>query len=317
MIKITKLFLLFTLLFVFNFEADAYHDKIVAYVNDEIITSYDLERRIKLTEALNKTKVPPKSESQFLQALIDEKLLYQLAKRNDIKIPHMGLNEYANEISKNNGFSNIDELVKHYGVNKNELMKQIEGQFILRKLIMQQVEPDIKVSKQEILYNTKIISKNIDTDFKIDINSYVKIYEIVLYKGMIDQKDMIKTVNNLYSELQKGVSFESLAKQISQSQSATNGGLVGWVKLKDLSQPIVNTIEDGLMQEFKTGNVTSPIETKESIIVIKLADVRKTKVAPKALNEGDVKNILYNKKIVLSTRSFLSNLRKSSYVKIL
>jgi peptidyl-prolyl cis-trans isomerase SurA len=301
-----------------NMESNADQDDIVAYVNNEIITSYDLKNRVALTEAINKTKISNVAKKAMLQSLIDEKLLDQIAKRNGISISEQQIHFSTKEMAKANGFGDLDQLVRHYNINKKEFLKQIEAQLLLKKLIERQIEPETKVSNEEVLDNLNAISRNLNqpASVALDMNGDVKISEIVLYKEQMSQKDMLQTVTNIYSQLQKGASFESLAKQFSQSNSASSGGLIGWMKLSQLSAPIATAI-GGELGTFKTGRVVNhPIELEDRIILIKLVDTKQKKPVPQPLKEQEVKDILYNQKINSSLRNFLNNLRKTAYIRI-
>ena len=307
--RLVKLFLIYTPIFFVCLLSYAYQGKIVAYVNDDVITLYDLENRVNLTEAINKEKISSSDKKEILQTLIDEKLLFQIAKRNDISIPQQQVELYVNEIVKDNGFANINQLVAHYKINQKELMKQIEAQLLLRKFIETQVKPETKVSKQEIADNIGVISTNIAHRTK------AKIYEIVFYKDKVSQDDILQLINNVYFQFQKGASFEDVAKQFSQSSSASEGGLIGFVELDQLSKPIADALK-GKLEKFKAGYITHPIEMDNSIIIIKLADIKKDELTHKQLSEKEVQNILYNKKLAVNLRNFVSKLRQSSYINL-
>lgn len=309
MLTLFRVFLIYVLTSFIHLISHAYQDDIIAYVNDDVITSYDLENRIGLTESINKTKISDSAKKQILQMLIDEKLLFQIAKRNDIVVPKQQIKLYANEVAKDSGFASLNQFIAHHKINQNELMKQVEAQLLLRKFIEIQIGPDTKVSKQEVIDNMKIISQSVAYETK------VKIYEIVFYKEKINQNTMSEFVHNVYSQLQKGDSFENIAKQFSQSDSASDGGLIGFVKLNQLSKPIVDALE-GKLKKFEAGYVTHPVETDNSIMIIKLADTKKDKVNQKQLSEEEVENILYNKKLAINIKKFINNLRQTSYINI-
>ncbi len=314
MLTLFRLFSTLMLIFFTYFVSYAYQDGIIAYVNDDVITSYDLENSVSLTEAVNKTKISNYSKQQILQTLIDEKLLFQIAKRNNIYIPKQQVKLHADEVAKNNGFANLAQLIMYYKINQKEFMKQIEAQLLLKRFIEGQIKPETEVSRQEVIDNIKTISQNVASS-TIDGNTKVKIYKIVLYKHLVNQKDMSQLINNLYSQLQKGVSFESVAKQFSQSHSASSGGFVGSIKFNQLSKPIVDALK-GKLEKFKTGYVTHPIELDDSVIVVRLADIKQGKEIQEQLSEAEVENILYNKKLMINLRNFVNNLRQSSYISI-
>lgn len=313
---ISRLLFIAMLIPAINLVSHADQDQIVAYVNNEIITSYDLQNRITLLESVSKTKISSKGKQEILQTLIDENLLNQIARRNGISISEQQIQSSIKTIAKDNGFSDFAKLAKHYNINQNEFLKELKAKLLMKKLIEVQIEPDTKVSNEEVLDNMNAISGAIVQPTVIDLNGEVKISEIVLYKQQMEQKDMLQAINNIYAQLQKGASFEELAKQFSQSQSAQNGGLIGWMKLSQLSAHIAAGIENGL-GNFKTGRVVKqPIELEDRVVLIKVLDTKQKKIAPKKLTEQEVKGFLYNQKVNSNLKNFLNNLRKTAYISI-
>ena len=84
-ISISKLFVMLLMLSTATF-AYSQQDTIVAYVNEAIITSFELKNRITLLEFLNNTKIDDSQKADMIQSMIDEKLLSQIAKNNNIII---------------------------------------------------------------------------------------------------------------------------------------------------------------------------------------------------------------------------------------
>ncbi|WPX96555.1 peptidylprolyl isomerase [Candidatus Bandiella euplotis] len=298
-------------------EVLAEQDYIVAYVNNEIITSYDLKKRVELAESINKVKISSKEAKQsILQTLIDEKLIAQIARRNNISVPKEQVMSYIGLIAKDNGVSNLEQLAKRYKISPAEFMKQIEGQLLLKKLVQIQIAPDTKVSQQETHDNLNNISANVVQSSNVEASSDVKISEIVLYKQSLKQADMQKLLNNLYLQLKQGIAFEDLARQFSESPSASSGGSIGWVKLGQLAKPIADAIEQDLVH-FKTGRVTAhPIDIDDRVILVKLVDTRAGKKVIKKVSEEEVQDVLFNQKLSINVRNFINNLRKNSYIHI-
>ena len=77
-----------------------------------------------------------------------------------------------------------------------------------------------------------------------------------------------------------------------------------------------NSISDSFSNAFNVGAISKPIETNDSIIILKINDIKKLSTVQKQLSEDEVRNILYNQKLNLNLKNFIKNLRKSSYIKI-
>ena len=310
-ILISKSLIASVILFSTTF-AHSHQDTIIAYVNEEIITSFELKNRIQLLEALNNIKINANQKSDVLQSMIDEKLLSQIAKRNGILISEKHIDQYVGDIVSNNGLNSLDELAKKFKITKQSLFNYIKSQLLLKKLIEHQIESETSVSKKEVADNLKTISKNFNKSSRINPATELKLCEIILYKDRASHENLEKTLARIYLSLSEGESYENLVKQFSQGKTSLNNGLIGWVKVSDLS----NSISDSFNNAFNIGAVSKPIETNDSIIILKINDIKKLSTVQKQLSEDEVRNILYNQKLNLNLKNFIKNLRKSSYIKV-
>jgi parvulin-like peptidyl-prolyl isomerase len=310
-ILISKLLITSVILFSTTF-ADSHQDTIIAYVNEEIITSFELKNRIQLLEFLNNIKINTNQKVDIIQSMIDEKLLSQIAKRNSISISKKQIDQYVDDIVSDRGLNNLDELAKKLKINKQGLFNYIKSQLLLKKLIEHQIESETTVSKQEVADNLKAISENFNKSSRINPATELKLCEIILYKDRTSHENLEKTLTRIYLSLNEGESYENLVKQFSQSKTSLNNGLIGWVKMADLS----NSISDSFSNAFNVGAISKPIETNDSIIILKISDIKKLSTVQKQLSEDEVRNILYNQKLNLNLKNFIKNLRKSSYIKV-
>jgi parvulin-like peptidyl-prolyl isomerase len=218
-----------------------------------------------------------------------------------------------NDIVSDRGLNNLNELVNKFKISKQDLSNYIRSQLLLKKLIEYQIESETTVSKQEVIDNLETISKNFDNNTSsINPDTELKLYEISFSKGIISNENLEKSLNKIYSSLKEGESFKNLVQQFSQGKTSLNNGLVGWVKIAHLSSDIGNAFNN----IFNVGSVSKPIETSDSIIILKIEDIKKLHKKPKQLSAEEVKNILYNQKLNSNLRNFIKNLRKSSYIKV-
>ncbi|MBY0580662.1 MAG: SurA N-terminal domain-containing protein, partial [Rickettsiales bacterium] len=162
-ISISKLFVMLLMLPTATF-AYSQQDTIVAYVNEAIITSFELKNRITLLEFLNNTKIDDSQKADMIQSMIDEKLLSQIAKNNNIIISEKHIDQYMNDIVSDRGLNNLNELVNKFKISKQDLSNYIRSQLLLKKLIEYQIESETTVSKQEVIDNLETISKNFDNN---------------------------------------------------------------------------------------------------------------------------------------------------------
>lgn len=117
-------------------------DRIVAEVNDEIITMSDLEQMSKLIQP--KAGTSPKSQEgqafkrEMLEALIDRKLAQAEAKRRGITIEEKELDRAVEEFKKNNRLldeASLNQALTKMGLSLKELRQQIAEQIQQERLV--------------------------------------------------------------------------------------------------------------------------------------------------------------------------------------
>ena len=106
----------------------------------------------------------------------------------------------------------------------------------------------------------------------------------------------------------KDEGFETAALKYSISSSSDNKGSLGWISSKSLSQEIFE-----ILKRLNTGQISDPIKRQNSILFLKLDDVRTSKV--ENININDVKKKIIDRKknemFNLYSKSHLSKLRNS------
>ena len=97
--------------------------KIIKLVNDEVITNFDLEQRIKLLTTLNKININSENIDQYARELIslmvDEKLQNEQIKKYNISITQKEVGEYIQKAYSNNDTSQIVSILDQNNINVN------------------------------------------------------------------------------------------------------------------------------------------------------------------------------------------------------
>lgn len=103
--------------------------KIIKLVNDQVITNFDLEQRIKLLATLNKININSENIDQYARELIslmvDEKLQYEQMKKYNISITQKEVDAYIKKAYSNNDTNQIVSLLNQNNINVNILYESI------------------------------------------------------------------------------------------------------------------------------------------------------------------------------------------------
>ena len=258
--------LIIALIFYLGFSVNGFtiENKILFKVNNEIITSVDVLNEIKYLNLLNKNlknfdkyKIYEVAKNSIIKNKVKENELRKFFKKLDVNEKY--LNEITIKYFDKFNLNSIEEL--EYLLQKNnlileEIQKKITIQILWNNLIFQKFSKNIKLDKK--LIKQQISKKEIQEEFLIsEIVFNIKKKETLEKKLGIIKNEIIK--NN----------FSDAAILYSISDTAINGGKVGWVSLNSLSKKI----RDELLN-LNVGEITSPIQIPGGFIILKIENKR-------------------------------------------
>ena len=236
-----------------------------------------------------------------MDSLIQSKIKFIAISKYDLDVSKSQINQYLNSISSND----IQSLKNKF--NKNNLdfelfLEDIEIEFKWQKLIYQIYSKNISFDDKQIEFELRnLIKKNSNLkEYNIsEIEIFIEVNEQIDGK-IIEIKDKIRADG-----------FEQTALNYSISSSASNKGNIGWVNSKALSKQIFNIIKD-----MKKNEISSPIRRQNSILFLKVNDMRNKK-----LNETNIANLkesIINQKknelFNLYSKSHLSKVKNNSFI---
>jgi peptidyl-prolyl cis-trans isomerase SurA len=244
--------------------------RISAIVNDELITAYDLESRIRLvifsTRLSNTVDTRRRISSQVLRTLIDERLQMQEAKLRNISVSRRDLQRARETIEKQNRLpkGGLESVLQQNGIPFESINEQLRTSIAWSKLIGRRLRPRITIGEDEIDESLeRIRSRQGQTEYRLS--------EILLTVDSPDQEANIRrTAERIADQLAKGARFTAIARQFSQSATAAVGGDLGWQHETELN----DTLREVVGQMGK-GSMTSPIKTVAGYRILLLRDTRK------------------------------------------
>ena len=263
-----KIILVVLLLFFLNIKNTiAFENKILFKVDNEIVTTIDIYEEIKFLktfnpelESLTKEELFEISKNSILkdkikkieimslvkELRVDDKFLISLIKNKYSKIGINSLESFENHLKNNNlDIKNIKE--KFY-------IELIWNDLIYQKFAKKVVIDKEKI-KNEILQNPK---KNIQKELLLS--------EIIF--SVSDKKDYKNKYEKILLDIEN-LGFKKTAIIHSNSDTAANGGLIGWVKESNLNKNIKK-----ILSELSPGQFSKPIRTSSSFMIIKIEDMK-------------------------------------------
>ena len=265
--NLIKIFCFLLLFFSNNFFANASTNKIIAKIDNNIVTSYELKNKIRTAiflsnQSLNQENID-KTKNQALSYLINMKI-----KKKEILKYKFNLNEI-----------NIDKQLISIALNdlnnfkKNFLQNNLDYEIFIEEI-------KIEVAWQQLIYN--IYNKKINIDDKTIesiLNKQVKnessIIEFRLSEIEIEKNqdnDIDEEIKFIKEQIKK-IGFENTASRYSVSPSSIKKGDLGWINEKSINTQIYKLIKD-----LNIGDITIPIKNFEKAIFYKLSDKKISKV---------------------------------------
>jgi peptidyl-prolyl cis-trans isomerase SurA len=294
-------------------------DRIIAYVNDDIITLSELNERTNAFVAARRQNPFLREEEQSLEKirremldyLINERLAAQEVARLKISVSEEDVDEAIGKIIEENRLTQetLEAELRKDGRTLDDLREQIKKSMEQTKLVSREVRSKTVITDEMIqaYYQDHIEEFEGKARWRIQ-----DIYLPFTPTDTLEERTYLRKVaKEVLERLRAGGDFSSLAKLYSQGPGAEAGGDLGFFSKGEL-EPVL----EAAVEALKPGQVSPDIETTRGIHIIKLTEVDKTPA--KSLEEvgGTIRDLLYKREVDFRYKEWLSGLRERSYVRI-
>ena len=282
-------------------------DKILAKIETEIITNFDIINEVNTILALS-NRPANKDDLKSLQNIAFSSLKKRLIKKTEIekyKIENYNQSDVTNYILRleknlNLKNTNLESHFKKYGANYKLFLEGIIINFKWNSLIYS-------------LYNKQLdVDENfLRSELKKEIKKNKEIKEFNLSEIVLENWDENKLIMVQKSIEENG--FGKTATLYSNSVSSSEGGSIGWVASQSISSKYLNEI-----LKLNKNQISQPIKINNNIIIIKLNDTRI--LNENKLNlvkiEKDIINKKKEEKLNIFSDSHYLDLEKKAYIEI-
>lgn len=300
------------------FAATTLVSKISAVVNDDVVTSLEVEQAMQpiLRQAEAKGPVSDASRKELretvLKGLIDKKLADQKVKELGIKVGDEEIKQAIEDVKKQNGMTQ-EALIKALAGQEltfEQYRTQLREQLEKLRLVSQEVKAKIQVSEQELrdyyAANTSLLAE--DESFRAR-HIFIKIPKQAPDKEL----DALNTrVEKIWSETQvPGADFAALASKYSEDASAKDGGSLGTFKKGDMQGEFVQ-----LLERLKPGETSGIIRTQVGFHIVKLEERIPGRTKSFEEVKAEIEDKLYKKKSEERFNQWLAELKKEATIEI-
>jgi len=247
-------------------------DKIVAVVNEDVITKNELASRVSdyASQLKLSNSTSPEMEAltkQVLERIIRNRIQLQLAEKLGIKIDDIALNRMLEQLASSNSVT-LDQLkskLEETGIEFNRFREQTRKELIIKQLQQRLVANKVNVSDQEI---KQFIQQNIEK--KSENTRYHLLHILVATPESATPDDLISSKEKamgIYTKIMEGDDFKKLAVKYSEGRNALKGGDLGWRKGGELPENFVSAAN-----KLEVGDTTLPIHSASGYHILRLVD---------------------------------------------
>lgn len=265
-------------------------DRVVAVVNNDIITYRELRHRIQFNVRNSGRSVTDRTQQeQVLQAsldqLIEEALLRQYAESRNYKVTDAQVNATIKDLELRNKQPE-GSFLEFAGREKDTALNRIKNDLIQQIVVQREILPRVTVTTEEV----NRILQNLAGQKRVDERQISQIFLAVNEESR--ESAIRQQAYEIYKQLSDGGDFANMARTFSQDPAAREGGSLGWFNAGELAAPF-----ESALARIQPGQITEPVRSPTGWHIFKLINVRESApldIAPVAqvrLLQLTVKNV--------------------------
>lgn len=295
-------------------------EEIIARVNNEIITSSELEKaRTAAAEDAQQEcsgrctpeqlQVAVEDRQKFaLRDLIDQSLLAQRGKDMGVNVEGEVVKQLDTIRTQNklDSMEKLESAVTKEGLNWDDFKNNIRNKLLTQEVIRREVGSHITIGHDETMKYYEEHKKEFVKPEQVALRA-IEISTDA--KKESELPELKKKAEDLLKRIKDGEDFATLAKRFSDGSTAQQGGFLGVYKRGELSKQL----EDQVFA-MKKNQLTDVIETKQGYLILQVLERYEEGEQPYDKVENEIMDHLYSGRMEPALREYLKTLREQSYV---
>ncbi|KGO33762.1 hypothetical protein JT06_12490 [Desulfobulbus sp. Tol-SR] len=301
-------------------------DRVVAVVNDDVITLSELEKEGERFYRDISAKTPATSLAETLQQarehvldrIIERRLITQKAKAGNISVSDAEVDAAFEQMLDQSRLSKPELLakLKEDGLTETAYRENLRDQVLQSKLVNADVRSKVVITDEEILdyYNSQSTTRVSGGGYyllQIGI-SWKKGQDTPPETVEADKSKARKEAEKVLELARDGEDFKELARKYSSMPSAADGGDIGVFQLDEMAPDMQQAVK-----ELKPDEISDIIETPEGYQFFKLLNsddgTIAVKTPPDEVKE-EIRNSLYDQRLKKAYDEWLNNLKNEAYI---
>ena len=282
-------------------------DRIIAIVNDDIITLKEVESYVYVEKRNQFTSIDEYLRNLQLKEKLDYfisgLLIKQQAKKLKIDISDKEMDMIIENIKKQNLITEIElkEQLKKDNISYENFVEGIRMNVLRSRVLARVVSPDVKV--------TDVILKDYYEKHKDEFRDLEYQLKQVFISGQ--RTDGNQRALNAYKLLDQGKAFEEVAAEFSDDPSGKQGGDIGFVKVEELLPALKESVKLLVPNTY-----TNVVQTPYGFHILKLIKINKTDLPPFEALKDKIHEQIVLQESDKRYNEYMNRLRQASYIEV-
>ncbi|MBS4095755.1 MAG: peptidylprolyl isomerase, partial [Sulfuricella sp.] len=271
--------------------APALLDRIVAVVNNDVITQFELNDKLRNTlQQLKRqgTPLPPAEllEKQLLERLITERIQLQFAKETGMRVDDGQLDRTLQRIAEQNGMSvaKFRVVLEKDGTTFAQFREEVRNEILIDRLREREVDNKVVVTDGEVdnFLGTRVTQLGGEEEFNL-AHILVRVPEQASPEQVKEKRSRAELAAKALAE---NANFGQIAATYSDAPDAMQGGQLGWRTGNRL--PTIFTDE---LKTLRPGENSAILRSPNGFHILRLID-RRGKDTPLIVEQTHARHIL-------------------------
>jgi peptidyl-prolyl cis-trans isomerase SurA len=296
-------------------------DRIVAVVNEDVITLYDIETLVRpLVQNIKAQRLPPEREqqtlaqlrSEMLNNLIDTKLTEQEVKRYNITIAEEEIDNYIRQVKQRRATTDeqLQAILAEQGMSLEDYRREVKLQLQRTRLVNREVRSKVVITEAEIksYYEKNKAKYASGTQYHL-WNLFVRLPAQASEGNRAAAQNLLEEA---LAELARGRPFPEIVRQTVERPSNLQGSDLGLFRIEELTPRLRDAV-----RELKAGQHSAVVETDFGYQIVYVQEIKQTASRPLAQVEAEIQDILFRERVDDRFTSWLDDLRKRSHIRVM
>lgn len=265
---------------------------IVAVVNEDAITRYELDEAIKTAIGRMQQQgmqIPDQHtlEEQVLESIITKRIQIQHAQEVGLSVAETELDETINRIAVDNQLTlpEFHAVLENDGISYNKFREEIREEMIIARLKEREVNHQVNVTEGEVDNFLQTQKASAEGDDEYRLGHILILVPENMNSDQIQQR--AERAEMALTKLREGVEFSQVVAEFSDAADAKNGGIIEWRPISQMGSDFAKMLET-----LQPGEMTSIVQSPNGFHIFKLLGRRTQETPTVIIDQTHARHVL-------------------------